>query len=98
MRVSQPKYCVLCEINVTIEISLLEFSSSAKGETPSGTSDTENRQLSLPDDSISTSINIKPLKMSSYLVLNDPKCNSDIHCTVPLDKELLFETCSVGIN
>ena len=41
---------------------------------------------------------VKPLQMSSSLVLNDPKCNSDIHCTVPLDKELLFETCSVGID
>ena len=29
MKVSEPKYCQLCEINVTSEISLLEFSSTA---------------------------------------------------------------------
>ena len=28
MKVSEPKYCFLCEINVTSEISLLEFSST----------------------------------------------------------------------
>ena len=71
-----------------------------EGENPPGICDSRSRKLlqaaTVPGDSISTCINIKPLKMSSYLVLNDPKCNSDIHCTVPLDKELLFETCSVG--
>ena len=71
-----------------------------EGENPPGICDTRSRKLlqaaTVPGDSISN--NIKPLEMSPYLVLNDPKCNSDIHCTVPLDKELLFETCSVGID
>ena len=69
-----------------------------KGETPSGTSDTDSRKLPLPDDIIGSNINSKPLTTSPSLVLKDPKCDYVMHCTIPLDKELLFETCSVGID